>query len=380
MTDNSNDGDLLFDRNDNQNHDDIPEQSLQLKELRRVINESPMSEFTPEIAAARKRIVNKLLDIMSIQNDVDAFSSESIISNPDVIDDDMFTVGEITGRFLKINIPPIDITIDLSQVIRNSMRYKKTDVIHKLMDNNIDLFKIEHRIMTMCIATDQYDLLLKLITNKTPIHSEEYRCIYELASKGKLDLLKAILKNYKFPNIPELISKICIQAVTNNHVNILEYFFPKSAFAGAPDQMFSYFLNSIQHGGHLEIVKFFIKNGISIRQQNYIAVPHAIKYNRDDIIKYFYVVDSTIVDLLNDDQKDAYGFLKFQNVNKYIGTEFWCSISVDDILINDTYFECTNHLHYFKEQLWMEWIKNKSSWICPHCFSPIERIIYKNSN
>jgi len=71
---------------------------------------------------------------------------------------------------------------------------------------------------------------LELIKNKIHIYTDQYYCVYKLAADGKLELLKEIMKYYCFPNVPEIISKICIQAIHNDHVNILQYFLTKEVF------------------------------------------------------------------------------------------------------------------------------------------------------
>jgi hypothetical protein len=370
--------DILFERNDDQNHDQPQQQSLQLTELRRVINESPMSDFSDEIIVRRKRIVNKLLDIISIQNDISSMHPESIVGNPDVIDEDMIIVGKINKNFITIDIPPINITIDLSNAIKNAVLNKKPNLIRLLMEKNVNIFEIEQNVMIMAVETDQDELVMEMISKKIPVFPQQYRCVMQLAANGKLDLVKAILKTYRFPNIPEIIMKICIQAINNNHVHFLEYFFTKDAFVGAPDQMFVCFINSIGYGGHLDIIKFFINNGINIKQQNYLAVHNALKYDRKKIIEYFYEQNPEIIDLLTEDQRNKFDLVKLTVVDQYIGTQIPCYISYEDIINGDTYFQCENKIHFYKEETWNEWRKRKDSWSCPHCQSPVKKILYTN--
>ncbi|XWV25936.1 ankyrin repeat protein [Tupanvirus soda lake] len=374
-----NDESILFDRNDGLSHNEESYQSQQLKDLRRVINEFPMTEFSQEIADARRRVANKLIDIASIQNDINALRPESIIDNTDIIDKDMFMVGTIESNMLTINIPPITITINLAQAIRNAMLHKKPKIIKLMMELDIDLFKIEPRIMIMCVETEQDELLSELISKKVPIYTQEFRCLYQLAAQGKLDLVKEIMKNYKFPSIPEIVSKICIQAIQNNHVAILKYFMPRDSFRGAPDQMFCFFVNSIQYGGHLDIVKFFIENGINIRQDNYKAVRVALNFDRAQIIKYFYEIDTTIESILNEEQKQKYYLDKIIMVKQYIGVGKSCNINYDDISMDDHYYQCESKTHHYKQEAWSQWCKLRSNWICPCCFAPVKRILYVNT-
>jgi len=375
--------DILFDRNDDQNHNNVTNQSLQLRETRRVVNESPMSEFPAEIIAARKRVVNKLLDMVSIQADINNWKPESIIENPDIIDKDMLTVGRIligtnANKILLIDIPPITITIDLKNAIKNAFLQRKTNLIQLMIELEMNLYEIEPNIMIMCVETNHDSLMYDLINKGIPVHIENHRCVYQLATYGKLDLIKAILDKYYFSSVPEIVSKICIQAILNNHVHILEYFFTKEAFVGAPDQMFTFFINSIQFGGHLPIIKFFVDNGINIKQQEYKAIHTATQYGQKLIMKYFYEIEAEIINLLTEEQKENFGFVQLVTKYHYIGTETCCNISYDGILIDDTYVRCDKELHYFKENIWNEWTNNKINWTCPLCFSPVAKILYQN--
>jgi len=370
------DNDIIFDRNDGLAHEEIS----QLKELKRTVNETPMSEYTKEIADARKRTINKLLDIMSIQNDINNALPESIIDNTDIIDSDMFLVGVIENKTLTIDIPPVTITINLQKAINNAILHKKPKLIRLMMEKQIDLFSIEPKIMLICATNKLDDLLLELIGKKVDICTNEPKCIYQLAAYGKLDFIRFILQQYTFPDLPKIISKICIQAILNNHVHILEYFLTKDAFIGAPDQMFCFFINSICYGGHLDIIKFFVNAGINIKQNNYQAVHQAIKFDLDLLVKYFYDIEPSVDHILTEDQKQKYGLFKITMEKKYIGIEKSCNIYYDDILPGDTYFQCGSGQHQFKEQAWLQWTKQKINWNCPCCQCLVKRTLYINSN
>lgn len=358
------DNDILFDMNDKTvtNH-------LKVEELRKITNQR---------LDAQKRVVNKLLDILSLQNDISALKQESIIADPDVMDEDMMITGKIEKKSLMIDIPPIKIQIDLALLIKNAMLYSKPSAIRLLIKHNINIFSIETRIMIMCVETDQDELMEELIRLNIPIDTQNYRCLYQLAANGKLDLIQKILKNYCFPNVSEIIAKICIQAIYNNHVNILEYFFPQTAFTGAPDQMFFYFIKSIEYGGHLSVIKFFIRMGINIKQNDYTAVYLAIKFNRPEIIKYFSEINNDVINLLTDDEKQQFGLMKIITINRLIDSDTICNITYDKILEGESYYECTKKLHHFSQNPWDEWMKKTAKWSCPHCCSPVRTILYIN--
>jgi len=385
MTDTQqNDDDFLFDRNDEVNNNTTENSKDNAKNisttelLRKILNESPMIGWDPEMAVIARRVATKYLDLSSVRSDVDNYITESIVNDPGMLDEDMLTIGKIDGHLLNIEVPPIKITIDLSKTIKTAMQQKKESIIRLLMKKNIDLYYHEPFIMTMAVVTEQDDLLRELIKRKVPIDTEEYRCVYQLAELGKLDLLKLIMKNYKFPSIEEIVYKICIQAVIKNQISILEYFFTEEAFDGAPDQMFTFLINSVRFGGHMDIVKFFIKNGVSIRLYNYQVVHEAIKCNRVEIIQYFCQIDDNVITLLTETQKIKYNLVKTIMMDQYIGIYNLCNLYYDDILENDTYFECNNKFHYYKEAAWKEWQKRKNNWTCPNCHSGVKRILYIN--
>ena len=111
MSESNHNDDVLFDRNDGNNRNNGNEQLVipsVIDQLRKVINEMQNNGYTPEIYDARKRVANKLLEIMTIQRDISRLERQSIIENVDVIDEDMFNVGTIEGNMLVIDIPPID--------------------------------------------------------------------------------------------------------------------------------------------------------------------------------------------------------------------------------------------------------------------------------
>ncbi len=362
--------------------DDINEK-ITLAEMRDIINNLDTNGYSPEIIEKRKRVANKFLDMASVNYGQELF----IYDNIDNINEDMLDVGEIQGKILKIDISPIMAEIDLSRLIRNSFLERKINFIHMLMSHNIDLFNIEPRIMIMCAETNQDELMSELIDKKIPVYTDQYRCVYKLAADGKLTLIKKIMKNYCFTNVLEIISKISIQAIQNNHVPILKYLLKAEMFYGLPDHMFCMFINSVQYGGHLDVIKFFVDSGISIRQDNYLAVHTAIKFDKTDIIKYFYDKDITVDTILTNEQKEKYGLEKIIMMKQYIGTEQICSMSYDDINEADTYFQCNNNSHYYKSENWIQWRKNISSIrnagitnLCPLCLAPIKKIMYINAD
>lgn len=355
-----------------------------IEAIERVLNEkiimsSQNSDI--QIELAKKRVVNKLLNLKSIKNDINQTKSQTILSDTDLIDDDMLLCGKINGKMLHINIMPINITIDLSKSISSAIMNNKLSLIDRLITKNIDIFTIQPDIMIMCVEMNRDELFDKLLSlEKAPIDTRDYRCVYQLAARGNLELIKNIFEKCVIINIDEVIAKILIQAILNNHVNILEHFLTKEAFMGAPEIMHSYFINSITHNADVRVIKFFVENGIDIRQENYLALYTAINLDRVEIIKYFYQKDPNIIVLLTEHQKEKFGLVEITEINQFIGMDKCCNIYYDNIMNGDKFFQCENEKHHFKEDAWKEWVKNKCEWICPFCFCPIKKILFINKN
>jgi len=361
-----------------------------------------------EITLIKKKVVNKLLNMELIKNDINQFKLQTILSDTDLIDDDMLTCGKISGKMLHIDIQPINITIDLSKSIGTAILHNKLSLIDRLIAKNIDIFTIQPNIIIMCVETDQDELLNKLINlgsshqeaqsiasasrcphqeaqsiasaSRCPIDAQNYRSIYQLAAKGKLDIIKNILEKHKIPIIKEVIGKILVQAILNNHVHILQHFLTKEAFVGAPDMMFEYFMNAINRNANIAIISFFVENGIDIRQDEYKAMYTALRLGRKEIMKYFCQKDSNIFYLLTELQKEKLGLMEIAEMNQYIGTNKSCNIYYDDIGEGDKYLQCENKRHFFKEVAWKEWTKNKCEWLCPFCFCSVTKILFINKN
>ena len=104
MSESKQNDDILFDRNDeiygNNEVYGNPTELSNLHQLRKVINEMQNDGFSSEFFDARKRVANKLLDIMSIQNGINNFKPELIVENVDIIDEDMFYVGTFQDKML----------------------------------------------------------------------------------------------------------------------------------------------------------------------------------------------------------------------------------------------------------------------------------------
>ncbi|AZL89189.1 ankyrin repeat protein [Megavirus baoshan] len=277
---------------------DVLDNIVSVDYLRNIIN-IYNNEGVSKIIDAKRRCINKLLDYFQ-ENNLNVLKLGVISENPDLIDQDMIDAGVLNydNNMLSLSVPPIDITVDIKAAISKSFKYGKTRLIELLLYNNIKLDKIEPNIVIMAVQTKNYNFLAKFIDLEYDITINNYQIIYQLSSQGKLDFLIKILDKYHFDSSTEIICKICIQAIMNNHVNILEYFLTEQAFRGAPDQMYCFFYNSISCGANLEVIKFFINNGLSIKQNNYQAIIKACQYKRQDILLYFRELDESVIDII----------------------------------------------------------------------------------
>lgn len=352
-----------------------------LEIIKKMINkETNICESEIQLESARKRVANKLLNLNSIKNDIDQFRNQTILSDTDLIDDDMLLCGKINGKMLSIDIPPINIVIDLSKSIGSAIMQNKLSLLDCLIAKNIDIFGIQPDILIMCVEMNRDELLNKLLNFRgAPIQVRDYRCVYQLAAKGKLELIKNILEKCHISNIEELVGKILVQAVLNNCINILEHFLTKEAFTGAPDFMHEYFIKAITHNADIQVINFFVENGVDVRQENYLALYTALDLKRIEIVKYFCQKDPNVLLLLTEHQKEKFGLIEIDEINQFIGTNKSCNIYYDDIVEGDKYFQCENKRHHFKEEAWKGWVKNKYEWNCPFCFCQVEKTLFINN-
>lgn len=330
-----------------------------------------------EYLAIKSRIMTKYIDLYKEHGNG---MLDFIVSDTDSIDEDMFKLGTIIGnRYLHLVVEPMKLTIDLRNAIENAFFYRKLGLIHLMLRLEINLELIEPNVMIMCVERDEDELLKKFIDKGYNIAIESYRVLYTVAALGKLDLVKYIMAKCRFHSVSEIIYKVCIQAVYNNHVQILEYFFTDDVFKGAPDKMLDFFVGSITNGSGVDIsiIEFFATR-LNIKQDNYRCVRAAIQANRAQIVQYFVDTNPEVYNILTVDERIKFGVIKLDTENKYIGLDKTCLISLDKIGENDMYVECENSLHQFMQNSWMKWNRINSNWLCPVCFSPVKKISYIN--
>ena len=299
------------------------------------------------------------------------------ISNINNINDDILNNSIIVGDNLIYKDNLGEIRIKLSNLISNSCLNKRDDILELLIKKNIN-FNCQPKILMMCCQMGMDDICVRLINYGVPIDWDNYRCILYLAYQGKLELLKLIIDKYDIPDKPSLVIQIIIHSIIYGHLHILKYFCPYEYFSSIPDFTFTFLINSIQFGGHLDVIKYFIEGGVSIAQQKYLAVEVVKKYSRTEILHYFVQLDNHILTLLTFEEKIRYCLIDHDIVNKYIGLDEICCIMKDPIEVNQQYFQCVTKNHFYKKEIWVEWIKKSGNWKCPICQNNVEQIIYTN--
>lgn len=288
---------ILFDRND---QSDSVSHVDNLEEVRQIMYQKLCDQEygSVHLLESKKRVFNKFFDLLEIQNNGLILDPKIINENPDIIDEDMFICGSIIDKKLHIIIDPFTLIINLTDAIRIAMRDDKHKLINILLNRQINISDIQPNIMIMAIRKKQWKLLTTFIDRQFDISVNDYECIMILTTNGQLDMLKHIFSNYTFPDINMIVGKTCFLAMSENQISILEHFFTPEVFESVPDKMHMFFLGAIQYCGHLDVIKFFIKNGINIDENNYEAVKLAYNYNRRHLIDFFCEIDPICINIL----------------------------------------------------------------------------------
>ena len=326
------------------------------------------------------RLAKKFADA-NISSELASFQ-ENITPNANMYDIAMLKLGKIINDKLVVDLIVFKITIDLPALISESIKYSRTNIIYDLIENNVNIYQLQPLIMVMCIQMNQFELLSKLIDMKIPLDTMNYRTVYHLAKKGKLDLLKKITENYEFDNVSEIVGKICVEAIIENHLDILEYYCPKKIYESAPDIMQTYLYNSIIHGGHIGVVKHFISMGCNIKMDSMQAVNIAIAHNRGNILKYFTEIDAMLLQILPEDIKKRFCLVQLETKMLEITDGIKsCNIYHSNIETGDYYYKCSlEKSHYYCKLAWESWTTKRSDWKCLVCQNNVDTILYKNTN
>ncbi len=274
------------------------------------------------------------------------------------IDDDFLKHCRVEEKSLVIDFLFSTVKIDLSNLIGDCIKNNKINVIKTLVNNKIDVFEFQPKILIMCVIANRYELLDYLLDsgNGRGIEYNDYDFIYLLAENGKLEPIKKIFEICSFANPIEIVCRICVKAINYNHTNILSHFLTDEVFASSPVMMYDFLKNSILQTAPIDVIKFFVEHGVNIRQKNYELLKLALEKNNIGVIKYFSDIDTEIEFLLTTDQKIKFGITDYDPEKKFIGTDKTCSIGFDTIEEEDRYFVCDNNLHFYKEEMWKKWI------------------------
>ncbi len=331
-----------------------------------------------EIKIIKKRLLKNIITNRQIKDAISEYAEKSELNRDTfVFSEDLLKCGNVVDNMLSLNFYSIKINIDLSKIIACSIRDGKLDDIYLLMSYGLDVLKIQPYIMYMCSEKNRIALLKKLIDlnqNKDFYFGDDKNLIESLVKNNSNDILDYILE--KTDNSMKVFQKIIYMTLKNNNLDILKYYLCQSAFNGAPDIMDEFFYGAIRLGSNIDIIKFFLEHGISLKQNDYKSAKLAIEFNRDYIIDYFCHIDEHVYYLKHNphDKNDI------NTKYKLISGKKNCNLYYEDININDGYYICSNNTHYYKQDSWNEFIKSKKRWICPHCLSSVDKILYINNN
>lgn len=107
--------------------------------------------------------------------------------------------------------------------------------------------------------------------------------IYLAAAAGDLQTVIDKLKTQQYPDISSVSSKICVIAVLNNRLNILNHFIESNAINSIPDILFVFFKNAILNRCDRDIIEFFLEKGVRSDGIGGIIEDSIVKTPRNDI-------------------------------------------------------------------------------------------------
>lgn len=221
------------------------------------------------------------IEIHLLQNAQFNYTFEKIIENIDYY----LSCGTILDNKLVIKNQDAHININLPLLIKNLIISNNKPIIDLIIEKkNINMIMPD--IMLVCVKYNT-NLFLELMEKQINISQDDYACMQYLAYNGNLEIIKYIMNKYEFNNAATIVSKMCAQAIKNNQINILNYFFTKEVFIGAPDQIFTYITLAIARECSIDVVIFFIEGGVNIKQNNYLLLDIAASHKRLHILKYF---------------------------------------------------------------------------------------------
>ena len=351
------------------------------------------SEVITEPTDAKQRATQYLNHLIASGQHLQLSDSQIGFTEISLLNADILEVGELHGKMLTVILPPsFNIVIDISLAIEKAIRAGLDHLILSMINLEYDLHEIQPKIMIMCAEANRFELLDKLIDEGIPIDGNNYATMYYLAAKGKHVLIQKILNQYGFLNITEIIGKMCVQACMNNQVSVLEILCPQNSLGSVPDIAMAYFLNSIRFG-HIPILKYFIDGGVTLAQNNYIAVEIAKQYRMNTVLESFTTVDPKVNSMLNPPKKSITTehnkeISKMEPVCKELPTGTKCCIMLDVIEEGTTYYECEmeglnritgeNLTHHYQGEGWENWVNGVEYWRCMLCKMDVKQICYVN--
>lgn len=197
-----------------------------------------------------------------------------------ILDKELLDYSKITTKNIIIVLNDSILSIDLKDCIQKSIYDLDSVLVEYLLDKQVGVLEYEPNLLMKCVAAGNNRLLHILIGKNYDISGDDYALLSFLVERGENDTITAILDRYNIPNVARVVGKMCAKACIMNNVGILKMFMDASAFEGAPDRMYEYFLLSIKYGkgANLDVIKFFVENGVNVGRDSGAAIALARTY------------------------------------------------------------------------------------------------------
>jgi len=184
----------------------------------------------------------------------------------------------------------------VSAVILNDI-----EKVKNIIKNGLEINKIinNHRLITLC-AEKGYFLLLKYLIDSGADYQHDFYSLLKISTiNGHIEIVIYLLK---LKVNKEYLDIVLSYSWANNRINIFEYllykYFQKSvihyAYKNDYFGVIDYLINeepeeafcTCAELGYIEIMKYFIKNGINVNCKGGKALINACYYNNFDIVKF----------------------------------------------------------------------------------------------
>lgn len=247
---------------------------------------------------------------MSIHLDssIDTSPIDEYFSNPNNIVQEVLSVGHLSGRILKIQIPDkIHMDIDLCVMLNAAITQSKFNLVNLLLKNDIMLDSIQPRIMTLLASVTKsdinplfnhsigtqtiytvQDLIFHQIHRSTNISVDNYACFYLWVKAKCINIIKLIMGRYIFSEdvATELVGRSCVIAIKEDDVQMIEYLMPVSTIPSILELVYDYSKNGIIFCDCVNVIKYYVENGMDLSRNGYELEHMANSYGRKNVLEF----------------------------------------------------------------------------------------------